>query len=129
MKKFTKIAIVGIIIIAGIFAFAWTKQQNRITYPGAETETQIIFPMGGESLIKGKTYTLKWFGGPEPIAIFLIDTSLKPEGASSSTSDRIYNIKNIGAYDYQIPETLKDGIYEFYIGNNTSKTFRISQSN
>jgi hypothetical protein len=57
--------------------------------------------------------------------IFLVDTSLKSIGTSVSISDRMYNIKNVGSYDYEIPAQLKPGIYEFQIGDQTSKTFEI----
>ncbi len=87
--------------------------------------SQVIFPSGGESLVAGQKYTLKWSGGPDTTQIFLVDKDLKLIGASVSITDRVYNIKNTGSYEYTIPKTVKPGEYEFQIGDATSNTFNI----
>ncbi len=90
-------------------------------------QTQIIFPKGEESFVAGKTYTLKWSSGPNPIDIYLVDASLKKFGTSISLVDRVYAIDNTGHYNYTFPtENIKeDGIYEFQIGNVDSGDFKI----
>ncbi len=87
--------------------------------------SRVLFPSGGEHLVAGKTYTLLWSGGTDPVQVFLIDTALKSAGVSVSISDRIYNLKNTGSYSYTIPKTMKPGIYELQIGDTTSDTFTI----
>lgn len=88
-------------------------------------QPSILFPLGGETLIAGQTYTLSWVQGGESIHIFLIDTSLKEQGASVSISDRIYNIPNTGSYTYTVPLTLPSGEYQFQIGTLESKPVHI----
>jgi hypothetical protein len=86
----------------------------------------ITFPQGGEKLVAGQTYELVWSGGrEEALQIFLIDTSLKNQGASVSVADRVYGIENKHAYNYTIPANTKPGTYEFQIGSQTSPTFEI----
>ncbi len=87
--------------------------------------TTISFPKGGEIFSRGKTYILRWSGGDDPVHVFLVDTSLKSQGASVSISDRVYNVKNTGSVEYTFPKTLKEGTYEFQIGNVTSKPFKV----
>lgn len=87
--------------------------------------TNIIFPQGGERLLKGKSYDLKWSGGQDDISIFLIDTSTKSVGLSVSIVDRVYGIKNVGSYKYTIADNLKEGTYEFQIGDSTSEPFEV----
>ena len=108
-----------------------TRRKNRLLSENKKIETDstnseyIIFPSGNENFVVGQTYILKWSGGPDTIQIFLVDTSLKSQGVSVSLADRIYGIKNTGSYDYLVPANLKPGVYEFQIGNQTSKTFQI----
>jgi hypothetical protein len=86
----------------------------------------ITFPKGGEKLVQGQTYQLTWTGGREEITqIFLIDTSLKGEGASVSVADRVYGIENKHAYSYTVPVNMKPGTYQFQIGKQTSPNFEI----
>jgi hypothetical protein len=86
----------------------------------------ITFPQGGEKLVQGQTYQLTWTGGREEITqIFLIDTSLKDQGASVSITDRVYGIENKHVYSYTVSPTIKPGTYEFQIGKQTSPTFEI----
>ncbi len=117
--------LIAILIVVAALCFIVVAMTKETLAPDSQASSQITFPAGGETLIKGQTYTLQWTGGPEPTQIFLIDTSLKSAGASVSISDRIYGIKNTGSYVYKVPTTVKDGIYEFQIGNKTSKTFEI----
>jgi hypothetical protein len=126
--------ILFILIVIGVGALLTQKYWvPKLVYQILQSETKategskekIIFPIGKEKLVAGQTYTLKWSGGPDPMQIFLVDTSLKSIGTSVSISDRMYNIKNVGSYDYEIPAQLKPGIYEFQIGDQTSKTFEI----
>lgn len=87
--------------------------------------TQISFPVGGEQLTLGKTYTLKWSGGADATDIFLIDTSLESVGASVSLVDRVYHVPNTGSYQYTIPTRLSPGTYKIEIGDSTSNPFKI----
>jgi hypothetical protein len=90
------------------------------------TEDAITFPLGGEKLVQGETYTLTWTGGRgKDMQIFLIDTALKDMGASISISDRIYGIPNTHSYDYTVPPAMKPGTYEFQIGGMESEEFEI----
>lgn len=99
------------------------------TSPSATTTqaptAQIIFPKGGESLVKGQKYALQWSGGPNPTQIFLINTALESQGQSVSIVDRAYNITNTGSYEYTIPATIDPGSYKFEIGNVTSNAFTV----
>lgn len=86
----------------------------------------ITFPKGGEELVQGQSYELTWTGGrEETLQLFLIDTSLKDQGASVSISDKVNSIPNIHSYVYKIPENLKPGTYEIQIGKETSNRFEI----
>ncbi len=112
---------IGLVII-GLFYYSKNFLQGTIP---TEQKYAIIFPKGGEELLTGQTYKLLWNDGIDPINIFLIDRSLKEQGASVSVSDRVYGIKNEHSYDYTVPATIKPGEYEFQIGTETSKPFRI----
>ena len=86
----------------------------------------VTFPKGGEKLVQGQSYELTWTGGrEESLQLFLIDTSLKDQGASVSVSDKVYGIPNTHSYIYKIPENLKPGTYELQIGGETSNRFEI----
>jgi hypothetical protein len=105
-----------------------TYEENELSVfkkTPCESETTITYPKGGEKLIKGQSYSLTWSGGQNTTQIFLIDTSLKSAGASVSIVDRVYNVENTGSYKYTVPKNLKDGTYEFQIGNVTSAQFQI----
>ncbi len=91
----------------------------------SSTFAQIIFPKGEVTFTQGKKYTFKWTGGPETISIFLIDTSVKPEGTSVGIVDKTHNIKNIGSREYTFSTKLKPGVYELQIGNSTSDEFAL----
>jgi hypothetical protein len=94
--------------------------------PTPTTKPTILFPAGGETLSKGKEYTLKWTGTTSAkTQIFLINTSLESQGVSVSSVDRIYNIENTGSYTYTIPTTIPDGKYKLQIGQLTSNDFQI----
>jgi len=123
-----------ILIIIGVGALCTQKYWvPKLVYHILQSETKategskvkIIFPAGKEKIAIGDFCNIKWTGGPDPMQIFLVDTSLKSIGTSVSISDRIYNIKNTGSYIYQIPTNLKLGTYEFQIGDQTSNTFEI----
>lgn len=86
---------------------------------------QIIFPKGGEKLIKGKSYTFKWSGGDSVIAIFLVDSSLESKGASVSLTDRLYGIPNKGSYLYTFPARIQAGTYKVRIGKQESGYFKV----
>lgn len=120
----TKIIIILLVILALLSLYFFNLKSNIPTSSDTAVE-QIIFPKGNEELTKGETYALKWVGGGNPIQIFLIDTALKPQGASVSVADRIYNVENKGTYEYVVPQTVPNGVYEFQIGNRTSATFQI----
>lgn len=85
-----------------------------------------LFPKGGERLIKGRTYTLKWKGNTDStVTLFLIDSSLESEGVSVSIADRIYGIPNKGTYRYRFPERIKAGTYKFQVGKAESGYFQV----
>ncbi len=113
-NKMLPIALAAIALIAVVVAL----------FVSANT-VGVKFPSGGEKLVAGKTYTLKWKGGPNPIQIFLVDTALVTQGESVSIADRVYNIPNTGSYEYTIPTAVQDSTYEFEIGDMRSKTFKI----
>ncbi|MDE2030903.1 MAG: hypothetical protein KGI58_01425 [Patescibacteria group bacterium] len=104
------------------------KNNTQQEQPINDGTTKIAFPEGGETFIPGQTYTLKWSYGPNPLDIFLIDTSLRKYGASVSLSDRVYRITNTGSYEYTFPKNLKDGIYQFRIGNVISNNFKVTST-
>lgn len=118
------------IVTAAGFLYSTQKNKSHLgaSPTPASNEQSITFPKGGETLTSGKTYTLKWAGGPNPTQIFLINRDLEKEGVSVSLADRIYNIANTGSYDYVIPENIPAGNYKFEIGNIISATFRIESS-
>jgi hypothetical protein len=90
------------------------------------TEQSFSFPKGGEKLIKGQTYTLKWSGGHDTTTLFLIDKSLESQGVSVSITDHVYNLKNTGSFDYTVPATIQDGTYKFQLDKLTSNYFTIA---
>lgn len=130
--------LVLIIILAGLGFFYIQRTTKVITpiptptsQPSSTPSSQILFPQGGESLIKGQTYTLKWSdGGGSTTQVFLINTNLESQGESVATVDKKFNIQNTGSYSYTIPQTIPNGNYKFEIGNLTSNPFQIiSESN
>ncbi len=118
----TKLKIIGVVILAVIAGILWyVGRDTRVEL----TQEGIIFPSGGETLVAGQTYVLRWQGETGNTQIFLVDTDLKPQGASVSISDRVYGVENDGSYDYMVPQSISPGTYEFQIGNETSKIFQI----
>lgn len=103
------------IVMLSFFALLYFRVPDSIT-----------FPKGGEKLMQGQSYQLTWTGGREEVTqMFLIDTSLKDQGASVSISDRIYGIENKHIYNYTIPADMKPGTYQFQIGREMSAIFDI----
>lgn len=131
------VLIIVILVILGLLGLGFFYIQ-RMTNIGSSFPTptipatpinQISFPLGGESLAKGQTYTLKWSGaGGKTVQVFLVNTDLEPQGESVSTLDKKFNIENTGSYNYQVPQSIPDGNYKFEIGNLTSQPFKISSS-
>jgi hypothetical protein len=123
MKRF----IIGacIVVAIGIAVSFLDVRRDMEDSKTVSASSTITFPQGGEELKQGEVYVLSWTGGPDPIQIFLIDRSLKGEGASVAVSDRVYGVKNEHTYSYRIPETVKPGEYEFQIGSETSNSFNI----
>lgn len=135
----TLIFIILILLVLGFLGWAgyYYKNKSDLLSPSpspvetsspASTTHQILFPTGSETFSAGQTITLKWNGGSDPVQIFLIDSSLEPEGASVSTVDRVYGIKNSGSYDYTFPKTLANGKYKFQIGDLTSNYFMVNSA-
>lgn len=125
MKGIFALLVLVILIIFGLlYATKEAVLDNQI--PAASST--ITFPQGGEELVAGEVYTLAWTGGIDPIHIFLIDTSIKEQGASVSVMDRVYGVKNEHAYNYTIPETIRPGEYQFQIGDQMSGVFRVVAS-
>ncbi len=85
----------------------------------------ILFPKGGEELVKGKSYTFKWTGGDSVITIFLVDSSLQSKGASVSLADRVYGLPNNGSYEYTFPDRIQAGTYKVRIGKKESGYFKV----
>lgn len=90
------------------------------------TTPEITFPKGGETLAKGKTYTITWTGGKEGVALFVIDKATEKEGLSASIMDRVYNIQDRNSFSYTIPTSIPNGIYVLQIAGLTSTPFIIS---
>ncbi len=122
MKKYILLIIGLIIVISGLLYL--NHRFNRENTP-IVTASTITSPRGGETFVQGQTYTLTWTGGIDPTNIFLIDMSLKDEGASVSISDRIYGIQNNHTYEYTVPADMKPGEYQFQIGDVTSEPFEV----
>lgn len=115
--------LVIIVLIGGFFFYERNRQPTNA----------ITFPKGGETLVTGEKYTLKWknvgeTGSPNASTtqIFLIDQSLLNQGASVSIIDRTYDVPDTGSYEYTVPTGAADGTYFFVIGTTTSNTFKIS---
>ncbi len=124
-NKFIASALIIIALIGGVYVYV-------IRGDGFEkVQTNITFPSGGETLVAGETYTLKW-DSPGSIgtttAIFLVDTALLSQGASVSIIDRKYGIIDAGSFDYTIPTGVSDSTYFFVIGTTTSNQFKITSS-
>lgn len=90
--------------------------------------SEITFPQGGETLVKGKTYTITWTGGKEGVALFVIDKATEKEGLSASIMDRVYDIKNTSQLSYTVPKEIPDGTYVLEIAGLTSLPFTISSN-
>lgn len=116
-----------ILLIASYDPLVKVFQKASIT-PTA-TQDLVIFPKGGEKLVKGQTYVLTWASGSNPDHIFLIDTSLESQGESVSIVDRVYNIApHTEKYSYTVPKAIKSGIYKLQIGKVTSNPFQVVDS-
>jgi len=109
--------IIAVILIGGIYFYKVNQTEG------------IIYPKGGETLVAGKTYTVKWRGDTNPIAsttdIFLVDQALLSQGASVSIVDRKYGIEDNGSYEYTIPGAVQESEYFFVVGTTTSNPFKI----
>ncbi len=118
--------LVAVLLIGGVYYMYVDRNETK------EVASSITFPSGGETLVAGKTYTLKWNGSVSTVGtttqIFLIDESLLPQGASVSIVDRIYNIADTGSYAYTVPTAVSDGTYFFVIGTTTSNHFTVTSS-
>ncbi len=101
------------------------KKKQKEANSADSTSLQILFPKGGEKLVKGKTYRFRWRGGDSTLALFLIDSSLESQGASVSIADRKYHIRNTGSYEYTVPRRLKKGKYRLTIGKESSGYFEV----
>lgn len=118
--------ILGVSLLLGYENYSKNKNSSPPTSSKDTTENKIYFPAGGETLIKNQTYTLKWKSSEPTVDIFLIDKSLESSGVSVSLADRVYEVKNIGSYEYKVPENIPDGEYKFTIGKLSSNYFKIS---
>jgi hypothetical protein len=121
-----------IIILAGVVVFLINFKdydfQNIIQNATPTPQTSmsgITFPKEGDTLISGQKYTLKWSKGEGQTQIFLVNAALESQGESVAVSDRIYNVKDSGTYEYTVSENLTPGKYRFEIGNLTSGVFSI----
>jgi hypothetical protein len=122
--KYIALIIVALLLLVGGQYYYGKVYAPEEAQPISGSST-ILFPKGGEQLKQGETYLLLWTGGPDTTQIFLIDRTLKDQGASVSVSDRIYGIENQHSYEYTVPTTTPPGEYEFQIGEITSAAFRI----
>ncbi len=131
MKRYLPLIIVSVIVFGLayiIYTFNQPKNNTPIQVPVDDIKNTVIFPVQGDILVKGFPYHLEWeiIDAPkESIAIFLIDASLEQQGESVSISDRVYDIPNIGTYDYSIPTNLPEGTYKLRIGKMDSGYFRV----
>jgi len=75
---------------------------------------EMLFPVGGETLIQGRTYTLRWTSnGTEPMTIRLIDGKTDPY-LIKTPEERVVltvaaDIPNSGSYDWTVPTSLSPG--------------------
>ncbi len=128
------IIIGAIFIVALIFiGFYFYKYNN--SNENIKEISHVTFPAGGETLVTGKTYTVKWdnqgnTGAPvgSTTQVFLVDQALLTQGASVSIVDRKYDVPDVGSYEYTIPSAVSDSTYFFVIGTSTSNTFKITSS-
>ncbi len=131
---FFVLLIVVIVVISAIILYDSNKQEHSTPTPTptivssspTPVRNQIIFPAGGETLIPGNSYTLKWEGGGKTISIFLVATASAAKGTSVSIVDRISAVMNTGSYQYSLPKNLRSGNYYFQIGDIKSNLFMIS---
>lgn len=133
LKSPVTILTVVILLILGIIAFYILQQKDmskeKTSQSHIPTQGRIIFPTASDILTPGNSYMLTWTGVQgNNVAIFLIDRSLEPQGASVSIVDRVYDVKNTGSYRYLVPTNLKAGTYKFQIGDLTGKYFNIDSS-
>jgi hypothetical protein len=119
--------LVAIILIVILLAGGFYYMVNR---GKTNTKSGVTFPSGGETLVAGKTYTLRWKTPTttgSTTQIFLVDKALLSQGASVSITDRAYNVSDTGTYDYTIPTAVPDSTYFFVIGAETiSNDFMIT---
>ncbi len=136
MKNKGIVILITIVLLIGVFSYLIfykrpsqpinTKTITPTIIPSSENN---VFPKGGETFHQGQSYILKWASGSGNTNIFLVDTAYESQGVSVSLVDRVYNIPNSGSYTYTVPRNLPNGTYKFEIGNITTNTFQISNSN
>lgn len=98
----------------------------ELTLESQSGKNAFIYPTSKDILIKGKTYTLLWEGGPPTIEqLDLVNRAYEKEGVSVSLVDRFYNLENTGSYKVTIPTEIPDGQYKFQIGPMASEYFII----
>ncbi len=127
MKNNKNLILTGVLLVIAIIAglALFMGKENEIE----NAPSSITFPTSRETLYAGKTYTLRWDDSDifsSTTSVFLIDSSLLNQGSSVSIIDRVYNIPNIGLYDYMVPTAVADGTYFFVIGSSTSNWFKVS---
>ncbi len=128
--------IIGIlVIIALVLIGSYFYKNNNNDEGDILGSSHVLFPTGGETLVAGKTYSLKWDNqgntgaavGPTT-QIFLVDKALLTQGASVSIADRKYDVPDTGSYEYTVPTAVSDSTYFFVIGTTTSNTFTVTSS-
>lgn len=125
MAMFLILGLIGLTFIIAGFG----KDYESIELSSLEQTQQqqsFIFPKANDTLEKGKTYTLKWQGGPPTIeAMYLVNRAFQKEGVSVSIADRAFNIQNTGSYEFTIPTNIPSGQYQIQAGSLTSDYFDI----
>lgn len=125
-KKNLKLIIPACLILIAVVAYLFVCSFSQNPSIGKNKPIQFIFPKGGETLVKGNTYTIRYQGGSQAISIYLVSQVIEPNKITASIKDRIYDIKNTGSYTYQVPQKLDNGAYRLIIGDDMSSDFLVT---
>lgn len=134
MKQFLSAFVLIVFLLGGIVFFYSRKYQLQSTQQQQPPTTSppsprtVFFPSGGETLIKGQTYLLKWTEGAGDLQIFLVDKNLESQGESVSIVDQVFDVPNTGSYSYTVPENTPSSTYIIKIGNLSSQPFQITDA-
>jgi hypothetical protein len=124
MKKILLTLIVVVIIFALGGVIYW--QYNRMTVKSAEPSITVIFPNGGEVLIEGSTYTIKWETKNIPagnkISITIRRVAPPPLPSEGQEFDPVVfiNLDNTGSKEWTVSDVYPEGNYILGINSYAS---------